>query len=136
MLQLPRAERRRAIEAAFELTRASVELRLRPSARSVGLLGSPQPAGSDAPVADDARTEAMRTGHAIARVSARLPWEPTCLRQALAAQRMLRRRQVPSTLHIGVTGGQAAAHAWLCVGGVPVVGQAGHERYLPLVAFE
>jgi hypothetical protein len=137
VLRLPAPDRRRRIEAAFELTRASVELRLLPSARAVGLLGAPGRIGAEVAVADDGMREAVRTGRTIARVAARLPWHPTCLRQALATQRMLRRHGIACTLHLGVTNIAAAeAHAWVSVGGQEVVGQAGVERYVPLAAFQ
>lgn len=128
---------RRAVEAAAELTRASVEIRLTPSRRTVGLLGALQSPEREPPVAVSQRETAARVGLTVARVAARLPWRPTCLRQALAVQRMLRRRRIPCRLHLGVTSATAGqAHAWVTVGGEPIVGRPGVERFVPLAAFE
>lgn len=65
----------------------------------------------------DAR--ARRVSRALASASRRLPWESTCLAQALAAARMLHRRGVPAQLRVGVkqdTPGQLEAHAWVRAG--------------------
>ncbi|MEA2431643.1 MAG: hypothetical protein QOI19_2116 [Thermoleophilaceae bacterium] len=135
-LRLPADERRLLIEAALALTRASLELRVLPSSRVVGLLGAHRGVESDGAVGSAERGEAELVGRMVSRVASRLPWAPSCLRQALAAQRMLRRRQIDSSLHLGVTGPhEATAHAWVTVGGQPIVGGAGLDRYVPLAAF-
>jgi hypothetical protein len=134
--RLPAADRRLAAAAAFELTRSSVELRVYPRDRTVGLLGVSGDRETDDPVAAAQLREAERLGAMVERVAARLPWRPTCLRQAIAVQRMLRRRGIPSRLHLGVTNPtEGAAHAWVTVGGQPVVGGRGIERFVPLAAF-
>ena len=128
---------RRAVEAAAELTRASLELRLMPSRRTIGLLGTLQSAERDELVAREQLDTAARVGVTVARVAARLSWHPTCLRQALAAQRMLRRRGIPSRLHLGVTSlAESQAHAWVTVAGEPIVGRPGLDRFVPIAAFE
>jgi Transglutaminase-like superfamily len=128
----------RAVEAAVQLTRASLELRLRPASRTIALLGEHQPdARPDEVVGVAAMREAERVGRAVARVSGVLPWHPTCLRQALAAQRMLRRRKIACRLHLGVTHPRiGTAHAWVTVGDRAVVGRAGIESLVPLAAFD
>jgi hypothetical protein len=134
--RLPAADRRRALAAALELTRASVELRVYPRDRTVGLLGAVGAPSADGPVPAADLRQAERIGAMVERVAVRLPWHPTCLRQALAAQRMLRRRRIPSHLHLGVTSpSEGAAHAWVTVDGQPVVGGRGVERFVPLAAF-
>jgi hypothetical protein len=126
----------RALEAALQLTRATAELRLLPSTRTVDLLGAVLHGTPEHDVGREQAREAELVGRAIAGAARRLPWHPTCLRQALAAQRMLRRRGIASRLHLGVTGATAtAAHAWVTVAGRPVVGGQGLERYVPLAAF-
>ena len=126
----------------MQLTRASLELRLRPASRTIALLGEHQTHGRPDEVVGAAKLrEAERVGRAVARVARVLPWHPTCLRQALAVQRMLRRRQIACRLHLGVThpsvthtsGG--TAHAWVTVEDHPVVGRAGVESLVPLAAF-
>jgi hypothetical protein len=118
------------------LTRATLELRLLPSRRTSALLGAVQHGTHEQEAGPDETREAQLVGVAVAGAARRLPWHPTCLRQALAAQRMLRRRGIDSRLHLGVTGATATeAHAWVTVAGRPVVGGQGLERYVPLAAF-
>jgi Transglutaminase-like superfamily len=135
LLRLPANDRRRVLEAAAALTRVSLELRLSPSRQ--GRLGTLRNAPSDERVGAEGLREAARVGRTVARAADRLPWHPTCLRQALAAQRMLRRRGIPSRLHLGVADATAGeAHAWVTVAGHPVVGQSGAENLVPLAAFD
>jgi hypothetical protein len=134
LVALPAPDRRATVEAIVQLTRASVELRVVRSRAAVRLLGELQ--GSEVPVDTTKLHEAELVGRAIARAAARLPWRPTCLRQALAAKRMLSRRRIPSRIHVGVTAPHSAeAHAWVTVDGLPVVGRPGLERFVPLAAF-
>jgi hypothetical protein len=127
----------RALEAAVQLTRASLELRLRPASRTIALLGEHQPDARPDAVGVAELREAERVGRAVARVARALPWDSTCLRQALAVQRMLRRRKIACRLHLGVTHPSVGtAHAWVTVGDRVVIGRAGVESLVPLAAFE
>jgi hypothetical protein len=135
-LRLPAIDRRRKLEAAVELTRASLELRLVPSSRTASLLGTLQGADGRQAVSSDELREAGRVGLVVAAAARRLPWRPTCLRQALAVRRMLRRRGIGARLHIGVTDASVGeAHAWVTVDGNPVIGRPGLERFVPIAAF-
>jgi hypothetical protein len=135
-LLLPPADRRRATEAAAELIRASLELRLVPSSRVASLLGTVRLDETVEHVGAEQLREAGLTGRDVARAARHLPWHPTCLRQALAVRRMLLRRGISSQLHLGVTSPTVGeAHAWVTVGGEPVVGRPGLERFVPLAAF-
>ena len=137
VLRSPAPDRRRVIEAVAELTRASIEIRVLPSSRTVGLLGVSGVAERSPAIEPERLREAALIGRTAALVANRLPWHPTCLRQALAVQRMLRRRNIPSQIHLGVSNPRdLAAHAWVTVGGQPVVGGAGVERFVPLAAFD
>lgn len=136
LLRQPAGVRRLAVVAALQLIRASIELRLLPSRRTVALLGVVQGGALDASVSATELRAAMDAGLIVARVARRLPWRPTCLRQALAVRRMLHARGIPSSIHLGVTGPSApAAHAWVTVQGQAVVGAEGMERFVPLAAF-
>ena len=101
MLRLPAGERRLAIEAALQLTRASLELRLLPSRRMVGLLGTANGDATEEAVDGERARQAAQVGQMVTRVGNRLPWRPSCLRQALAVQRMLHRRAISGRLHLG-----------------------------------
>jgi hypothetical protein len=131
-------------EVALELCRASALVRLTPTDRTVRLLRGPaRPApaggrGSDRPVGDrdDAVPVALEVGHVTAAVAARLPWHPTCLRQAIAVQRMLTRRHVPAAVHLGVRDARlGGAHAWVEVGGRVVVGGRRGEAFTTVGVF-
>jgi transglutaminase superfamily protein len=136
VVRLPAGDRSRALEAVAQLVRASVELRATSYSNTVGLLGTPEPGVPDVRVGAARLLEAERVGRAVARAATLLPWHPTCLRQALAVRRMLRRRGIASSLHLGVkNGAEWAAHAWVTVEGEPVAGRPGHERFVPLAAF-
>ena len=128
----------RVLEAALDLTRASLDLRLRPHTSTAARLGSIQIKNQpDKPVSASKLRDAQRVGGTVSRVAALLPWRPTCLRQALAVQRMLRRRNIPCQLHLGVTHPSVGtAHAWVTVADHPVVGRAGIAGVTPLVSFD
>ena len=127
----------RVLEAALQLTRASLDLRLRPNRRAVALLGVHVQHQPDAPVSALTLREAQQVGGTVTRVARALPWRPTCLRQALAVQRMLHRRNIPCRLRLGVTHPSiGTAHAWVTVGDHPVVGRSGIERVTPLASFD
>jgi hypothetical protein len=125
----------RHAEAIVELTRASVVLRLVPPRSASALLGRVEDAPARAASAAQLR-DARLIGMIVASDARRLPWKPSCLRQALAVQRMLRRRDIPGRLHLGVAPmGDAEAHAWVTVGSRTVIGAREQERFVPLGVF-
>ncbi|MFN8488221.1 MAG: lasso peptide biosynthesis B2 protein [Caldilineaceae bacterium] len=72
---------------------------------------------------------------AVQAVSGYTPWTSNCLAQALAANRMLHRRRLPSILYIGVAkqhNQPLTAHAWLCCGERFVTGEAGWQQFTPI----
>ena len=69
---------------------------------------------------------------AVQAAGRRTPWKTTCLVQALAARRMLRRRGRTSTIYFGLTkdeAGELEAHAWLRCGTKVLTGSRGRRRY-------
>jgi len=79
----------------------------------------------------------------VQAVARHLPWRFVCLPQAIAAQRMLRRRGVASTLYLGVAPDREkpdaiAAHAWLRAGDKIVTGEreSRHQRQVASFACE
>lgn len=65
-------------------------------------------------------------------------WESQCLVQAIAAQNMLTRRGIASTLYLGTAKGeqgQLTAHAWLRSGDVYVTGAQGMHRFVVVSKF-
>ena len=64
------------------------------------------------------------------------PWKSKCFAQAIAAQRMLRKRGITSTMHFGVdkdSEGGLVAHAWLKCGVLVVTGNQGMKRFKEVV---
>src|SRR3954463_6973831 len=96
VLRLPPIDRRHAVEAAVQLARASTELKVLPSGRATSLLGTLLTEEPAVLVGAEQLHEAMRIGSAVARGGRGVPGGQTCLPQALAVQRMLRRRHIAS----------------------------------------
>jgi hypothetical protein len=120
-------------EAIVQLTRASIELRAVPAKRTIGLLGILRGSETLDSAAAEQLGEAELVGRSVTRAANNLPWRPTCLPQALAVTRMLRRRGIGSQVHLGVTSPSVRkAHAWVTVAGHPVVGRAGLDQFVPL----
>jgi hypothetical protein len=69
----------------------------------------------------------------VAGLSRRLPWRATCLMQALAADRMLFKENIPAVIHLGIfyppANDALGAHAWLSVGGNILLGGYNLSRY-------
>ncbi|MBE3134263.1 MAG: lasso peptide biosynthesis B2 protein [Acidobacteria bacterium] len=130
-LSRPPGERRALVEALFLL-----------GAGRVALLSAPFPVvarryhlGSRDTAAEhrhDAASQAHFVARMIASASRHTPWRSTCLVQALAATRMLRRRHVASTLYFGAARDEAGAfraHAWVRCEAHLVTGGREHERF-------
>jgi hypothetical protein len=138
-IRLDRAQKRRALEAVSELCRAGIQLKRKPSDRSVELLGGARSPADVEPIEDfpaqDQLVEAAWVGRAVRDVAARLPWHPVCLPQALAARRMCERRNIPVRLVLGARMEDGfEAHAWIEVGRtVPVGGR--RQAFVPLAVF-
>jgi hypothetical protein len=79
----------------------------------------------------DETAAARQIGWAIGRVARVVPWRSDCLIQAAAARWMLRGRQIPSEIHIGVAKPASgfSAHAWVTSGDSFITGRAGHQNF-------
>jgi len=55
------------------------------------------------------------------------PWESKCLVRALTAQRLLKKKKIPTTMYLGVKteDGKMLAHAWIRTGSLYVTGGTG-----------
>lgn len=96
-----------------------------------------KPGGNDGNVGRE-NDVAEGIGWAVRAVGARTPWLSTCLAQSLAGYAMLRRRQVPSVVYLGVAKdgeGDLSAHSWLRCGEGLLTGASGFERYRPIAAY-
>ena len=130
-------QRRLLAETAVALLGASLRVRTRRGAKLVEALGAT--AAEDSPPLSATQLIAARDiGWAIELLAVRGPLRTACLGQALAAQTLLRRRQIPSVLTVGLgrgADGELRAHAWLRAGDRTVVGGRGREDFTPLTGF-
>ena len=75
---------------------------------------------------------------AIEAVARRVPFRALCFERGLAAQWMLRRRGVASTLFYGIDRARAdglAAHVWVRTAGLDVIGCENAGDYVPVASF-
>lgn len=75
---------------------------------------------------------------AIAIASRYTPWKSTCMVRAIAAMRMLEKRQIESTLYLGTTRDEnksLIAHAWLRSGSLYISGAEEMERFTIVQTF-
>jgi hypothetical protein len=109
----------RKIGLAFEILRAYVRVRreLRHATLPEALNGLRAPGSGTASPAETARL-----ARAVRRTLRLLPTDTRCLSQSLVLTALLARRNVPSTLVIGVSPGESfGAHAWVEHQGVPLL---------------
>lgn len=139
--RLPSSGRRMALEAAFLLALARALVLFVPMRHWRDRLDTRGQTGADVAAGGGAGTGAVATsrtvGRMVERVARRLPFDATCLAQAMASQWMLRRRHVASKLCLGVrrrVDGTVALHAWLTVDGTCVVGGRRSGTFAPLSA--
>lgn|SRR5690625_3041818 len=85
------------------------------------------------------RKTLTRISEAIHLVSRYTFWESACLVQAIAAMKMLEKRQIESTLYLGTakdsSGTGMIAHAWLRSGPLYITGAEGIEDFTVVSQF-
>ena len=128
--RMPAVERRYLIEAALSLVVARFALRWLPYRRLSRLLER----APRQPEVTGAEREQLRKGvqWAIDRAAPYLPGEIVCFPRAVAAQQMLRRRRVGTTVYYGANTlpeRGLTAHVWLQDGSVGVVGDRSAQDY-------
>lgn len=76
------------------------------------------------------RKAAYWVGQRVERTCDKTLWESKCLVKAMIAQRMLSKKNIPTTLYLGVRTSKAEmlAHAWLRCGSVYVTGGDGGDN--------
>jgi len=116
LARLPWRERFLLAEAAMRLVVAWIALRIVPFRRLARHFGE---AKAETPtVGPEDPDLTFRVAWAVRIASRYVPWPTKCLADAIAAQAMLRRREQPTTLYLGVAkdGEEFGAHAWLRCG--------------------
>jgi hypothetical protein len=83
------------------------------------------------------RERANRVGWAVRAASRATPWKTPCLAEAIAGQRMLRRRHIPSTIYLGLSkdGEILTAHAWLRCGARVLTGKSERGQFTAVASF-
>jgi hypothetical protein len=136
LVRLPGRDVMLLAEAAVSLTVAKLSLILVPFRRIAPRLGETM---AESPSEDPADPELpRRVGWAVAVASRHLPWSSRCLAQAMAGKSMLLRRELSSTLYLGLAKGEQAdldAHAWLRCGSRILIGEKVSEGYAVIASF-
>ena len=129
--QLPARRRALLLEAAASLALASAVLRLLPFKRATRL--------GSVPLRRAVTGNAEEVAWAVEAAARRVPWRAVCIHKGIAAQRMLRSRGLDATLHYGIGNGRdrdgLAAHVWVNLGGVPVIGGEEARAFAAVGAF-
>ena len=122
-------------EAAFWLAAARAAVLVVPFRYLAPHLGTAMAETPPDPLPADESPD--RIAWAIGAASRATPWRTPCLAEAIAGQRMLRRRRIPSTIYLGLTkdGAAMAAHAWLRCGSRTLVGAPSSDRFTPVATF-
>ncbi|MEO5374478.1 MAG: lasso peptide biosynthesis B2 protein [Alphaproteobacteria bacterium] len=82
-----------------------------------------------------------RVRWAVTAAARRVPWPAVCFHQGIAAQRLLARRGIATTLRFGVrrdegeSGGGVESHVWAIADGRTVVGGEAAAHFEPLADF-
>lgn len=134
--RLPATRQRLLLEALLCLGWARV-LKALPFARIAPSLGEPM---LETPLerypAEEPQVRDI--SQAVRAMSRHTPWQSHCLVQAIAAQRMLARRRIASTLYLGTARdrqGRMVAHAWLRSGLCYVTGAEERTMFATVAVF-
>lgn len=122
-------------ECIYELLRARTAVRHRPFAETAATLQQPL---TEIRAPAEQIQVVLQVRWALGSIFRRIPWKPTCLMRAIAAQRVLARRRIASSLVLSVTPASGAvvdAHAWLEAGGIVVTGRNEKSKYVPIYTF-
>ena len=133
---IPGYKRRLIFECALALAFARLAvwtLPFRAISRLYGLREGETPA-------QNSKSDCTDITWALRSVAARAPWKSTCLVQALAGAAVLKQREIPVSLVLGVKKQGAgaemlAAHAWLVSGTRCVIGGESRDDYTPIATF-
>lgn len=130
LLSLDIAEKWILLEAYTYLAWARI-LKARSFSKTAPSLGEEMQETSPEPNPEDIRT-IKGISQAIRIMSKYTFWESECLVKAIAAMKMLEKRNIESTLYLGMAkdeSGGLIAHAWLRSGPFYISGAEGMERF-------
>ena len=132
-------ERFLLLEAFWRLGFTRATVLLRPFNRIASSLGDQGHIASDVLTSQEL-TQAEKIGWAVRTAARRSPWKSNCLAQAIAAKRMLQRRNISSTLYLGVQKANDIpdnlnAHAWVTCGDMVLTGKHQYLTYTVISQF-
>jgi len=124
-------EKKRLLVEAYLFLAWGRLLKALPFAKMAPMLGAYMEETTDQPDRQD--EEIIRqVSHAVHLMSKYTFWESECLVKAVAAMCMLHRRQIDSTIYLGIARakqGKLAAHAWLRCGSMIITGGEVMNQY-------
>lgn len=144
LLRQSSTRRRLVLEACRELIRAWWLVRFREFRSYAGELGQPHPAGFTTDFTPEDAKLLRDIRWAIDAINRTVGGRFTCLMQAMAGKAMLNRRGVENTLVLGAKlkreeagdgGAPMAAHAWLRVGRLVLLGGEAAVGYVPVTSY-
>lgn len=124
-------ERRLFFEAVCYALSTRAQITFLPFRQYAGFLGIPHKESNIQPDPDQL-TIVYKVFRAMRRSSVYLPFREKCLIDAIVMKKMLFRRNIESTLYLGVakeSEKQLIAHAWLRCGENIITGRKGMEKY-------
>lgn len=133
------SDRRLFFEALRALVWAKWQVHTVPFRRLAPQFGRTQ-AETPPQISVEERAIAVKVSWAVQTAARYVPLGFVCLPQAMAAQRMLRRRGIESTLYLGVAPAPhnraaIAAHAWLRAGDKIVTGEQEAAQHQKIASF-
>lgn len=132
------AERFMFFEALVFIAFARIAIRFYSFKKLMNYLGEPQ---KELPIEElnlEQRRYYRKIGKSIRRASKVAFWRTVCYEQAVTAKLMLRRRNIPSTIYIGMMKEEQKGlegHAWIRTGDYIVTGNTELEKYVIVGAF-
>jgi len=157
LLKMNRAQFALFIEAVFSLALARFYVRFFAFKNYIYRVGEPQSLEELEdidPVSENELEILRQVAKEIDRAARNIPWNAVCLPQAMAGKWMLKRRNLASTMFLGVVKEKAAvtadiekieqgewqpglkAHAWLKAGKFIVTGRQGHQQFTVVGRFK
>ncbi|XME04348.1 lasso peptide biosynthesis B2 protein [Lachnospiraceae bacterium C1.1] len=97
-----------------------------PMKKLEGKLGVPGVESAETETDEKVKTAKLYAFH-VNRITCRLPWEAKCFVRALTLRKLLREKNIGSTIYLGVfkKDGKLKAHAWLRCGQLYLTGGNG-----------
>jgi len=138
-ISLPFIEKYLFLEAVFLMGFIRLVILAVPFRRIAPFLGEHMKETPDKQDEGKNRILMLRISGAISRAERSVPWEAKCLVQAITGKIMIRRRDMESTLYLGLIKrpdlAELEAHAWLRCGSFIICGGKELERYTIVAIF-